>query len=254
MPRYAFVLQYNGSNYAGWQKQHQQATVQGEIERAFEILFNLHIPIVAAGRTDAGVHARQMVFHAEIDQVISDAKKVLKSLRGLTPKDILVQQIYLVKDDFHARFDALSRQYSYTFTDRLDLFKNQFEWVIRSGLPHRQAMLESPVLFEGIHDFASFSKQNPDLLNSNCEVFRCVIYEYSPAVYTLEIEANRFLHSMVRCITGVLVQIGQGKCTAEMIRERLSVPDFKSPRFLAPPHALFLDKVNYDTSTWTEIS
>ena len=253
MPRYAFVVQYNGSTFSGWQKQPGQLTVQGQIEYALDTLFRLSIPIVGAGRTDTGVHARNMVFHADIPQELSDIKAFLKSMRGLAGYAINIRQVYRVPDTFHARFDAISRRYVYTITDAFDVFTNQFEWVIASGLPYKDQMFKAAGLFNGSNDFASFSKLNPDLLNSMCHVMRSEIAEHQEGRLTYTIEANRFLHSMVRSLVATLVQVGKGQLSIESISKKLDYPEQGNPGLLAPAHALFLDEVIYNRTGWIEL-
>lgn len=253
MPRYAFEVQYDGSAYSGWQKQSRQVTVQGEIEKALTTIFTASIVILGSGRTDSGVHARQQVFHADIDSKIDAPHKLMKSLRGVLPADILITSIYLVPDTFHARFDALHRGYSYIFTEKFNVFENRYRYVVPGGLPAKSAMFDAAGVFVGKHDFASFSKYNPDVLHSGCEVYKSTLNEIEEGVFEFSISANRFLHSMVRCLAGSIVQIGQEKYSMEEVLDRLNHPNINRPRFLAPPNALFLQEVHYDKSLWQKL-
>ncbi|MCH8525523.1 MAG: tRNA pseudouridine(38-40) synthase TruA [Balneolales bacterium] len=254
MPRYAFVLQYDGSMFSGWQKQPGHSTIQADIEQAFSIISGSEISVVGSGRTDAGVHAHAMVFHADLHFDILNPQKFLKSINALTSRDILFQEIYHVDSNFHARFDAGSRRYEYHFTTRPDVFNSKYKWVLRAELTHLDSMREAGKLMEGTHDFASFCKNNPDVNNTKCNVFESKLTAHDEYNYIYTVEANRFLHSMVRCLVGSIVQVGQGKLYLGDLLQRLNQPNILNPKYLAPAHALFLNRVNYDTATWKLLS
>lgn len=245
--RYCIELSYDGSAYHGWQKQSGQVTIQGHIEKALSVLFRQEVSVMGSGRTDAGVHATQQFAHFDLpteDGQVIDRFKVLHSLRGLIPHDILISDIKSVSPDFHARFDAKSRQYRYRLATVNNVFEDRYNWVVDRSVDI-QKISANANLFLGEHDFSSFCKQNPDVLNNRCTVFDSRIEILSDTRFDYVIHANRFLHHMVRSIVGCLVDTGTGKCTGSDLLSMISTPDRKYFQVKAPSNALFLEKVVY---------
>ena len=169
--RYFIYLGYNGKNFSGWQVQPNGMTVQQCLEEALATLLRQPVPVVGAGRTDAGVHARLMVAHFDWGEPVADLSFLAEKLNRLLPKDIAVYRIVPVRPEAHARFDATSRTYKYYITTRKDPFN--YDLVYRmSGQLDFEAMNEAcKVLFDYI-DFTSFSKLHTDVKTNNCRIYK----------------------------------------------------------------------------------
>ncbi len=243
--RYRIDLSYDGSRYCGWQKQPKDITIQGELEKALSILFRSEIEIMGSGRTDTGVHAEHQVAHFDAPANENfETSRFLHSLRGLLNHDILVTQIKPVMPEFHARFDAESRQYRYQVSSEFNVFRERYTWVV-NDMDQVHKMIDTAALFIGEHDFTSFCKQNPDVNHNRCLVYESAVHQFSENEWHYRIRANRFLHHMVRSIVSALVLVGRGKANPAEIQSWLSNPDKSNFSVKAPAHALFLEKVLY---------
>jgi tRNA pseudouridine38-40 synthase len=250
MPRIKLTIEYEGTRYKGWQQQKNGTTIQGELERAFEIIFKEQIKIIASGRTDSGVHAHNQIAHCDIpvfDENLPGVKlelqKIKRSVNGIIQKDIVVKNIELCQPDFHARFDAKSRIYKYYITQTAIAVNRQFSWLINVPLNFTLMQKAARDLIH-ITDFESFCK-----VGSNNKTFTCTIHEskffYSSNLWVYEIEANRFLYGMVRAIVGTLVLLGQGKITYKQYQELINSKSKNVVNYLAPATGLFLEEIKY---------
>lgn len=243
--RYVIEVAYDGSNYHGWQKQSDDRTIQGEIEKALSIIFRENVEIMGSGRTDAGVHAEQQYAHFDLPASVKvDSHATLHSLRGIVPHDILVKSIKAVNPDFHARFDAKSRQYRYQIGLKNDVFTDRYTWIVRNNL-NIELMQNAVALLTGELDFAAFSKFNPDVLNTRCKIDFCKLEIVSGERLFFYVKANRFLHHMVRQLAGTLVEIGRERISIEEFRDMFESPGHGRYTVSAPAHALFLEIVEY---------
>ncbi|WP_080905348.1 tRNA pseudouridine(38-40) synthase TruA [Parabacteroides sp. Marseille-P3160] len=250
MNRYFIYLGYNGANYCGWQIQPNGITVQQCVEEALATLLRRPVPIVGAGRTDAGVHARLMVAHFDSEAEIGDLSFLMKKLNRLLPKDIAVYRIRQVLPDAHARFDATSRTYSYYLTDRKDPFNYPFVWNLHGALDMEAMNCACRVLPE-YTDFTSFSKLHTDVKTNNCRIDRAE-WTREGELWTFTIRADRFLRNMVRAIVGTLVDVGRGKMTVEDFRKVIECKDRGKAGSSAPGHALFLTGITYPEHLFKE--
>lgn len=243
MKRYFIYLGYNGKPFCGWQIQPNGITVQQCVEEALATLLRQPIPIVGAGRTDAGVHARMMAAHFDWPEEIADLAFLTEKLNRILPKDIAVYRIVPVRPDAHARFDALSRTYKYYVTHRKDPFN--YEWVYKiPGKLDFGAMNDAcQVLFDYI-DFTSFSKLHTDVKTNNCRIYRAG-WEQEGDVWVFTIQADRFLRNMVRAIVGTLIEVGRGKLSTDGFRKVIEAKDRGRAGTSAPGHALYLADVAY---------
>lgn len=243
MKRYFIYLGYNGKNFSGWQVQPNGVTVQQCLEEALATLLRRPVPVVGAGRTDAGVHARLMVAHFDWDEPLEDPAFLAEKLNRLLPKDIAVYRIVPVKPEAHARFDATSRTYKYYVTTRKDPFN--YEQVYRlSGKLDFDAMNEAcKVLFDYI-DFTSFSKLHTDVKTNNCRIYQAG-WKQEGDVWVFTVQADRFLRNMVRAIVGTLLEVGRGKLTIDGFRKVIEAKDRCKAGVSVPGHALFLVDVSY---------
>lgn len=239
--RYFIELSYRGTNYHGWQKQPNDNTIQEEINKALTQILQIQIEVVGAGRTDAGVHAKQMFAHFDKEDDI-DVKEIKFRLNSILPNDILIIEIFKVKDNIHSRFDALSRTYKYYIESSKNVF-NQDVYVFRKKLDII-AMNEASNYLLGQQDFTSFSKLHTQTYSNFCNITYAQ-WEYSDNKLIFTIRANRFLRNMVRAIVGTLLEIGLGKFKPVKIKDIISFKNRCQAGSSAPANALFLTNIEY---------
>ncbi len=240
--RYFFEISYNGSNYSGWQSQHNATGIQTVVENCLRKMLREDIEIVASGRTDAGVHCAQQFFHVDVQQEMND-RDLLHNLNSFLPKDIAVHAVLPVINEANARYDAFERSYLYKIVRRKNVFAPGFAWYFFKPL-NIANMNEAAALLVGRHDFRCFSKVHTDVVNFVCSVKEAVWKEDGDNL-TFHITANRFLRGMVRAIVGTLVDVGQGRTSLEKFREILISGDRKVAGANAPPEGLYLVRVRY---------
>ncbi|HKJ30331.1 MAG TPA: tRNA pseudouridine(38-40) synthase TruA [Balneolales bacterium] len=243
MSRYQLFIEYDGTHYAGWQTQPDEPTIQDAIEAALAQILRKEISIVGAGRTDSGVHAEGQVAHFDFEEPI-DKKKLLKSLWGVLPRDIAVWDMKEVDGTFHARFDGTARQYRYQIIMRPSPLHRPLSWE-RYFEFDISSMIECAKHVNGVHDFESFCKHNPDVNHTRCEVTHSEISFKNDLMIVYRIKANRFLHHMVRSLVGTMVEVGLGKRSTESFKTLVLQPDRTSVGVTAPAQGLILEKVFY---------
>lgn len=243
MARYFIVLDYNGTNFCGWQRQPGQDSVQERVETALSTLLGTPTEITGAGRTDAGVHARNYVAHFdnEADNLHTDANLLYK-LNCILPYEINIQRIARVSDTAHARFDAVKRTYRYYLTTSKDVFNHPF--LHRVQALDIEKMNEAAALMKNYTDFTSFSKLHTDVKTNNCTIFDANWVADGDRI-TFTISANRFLRNMVRAIVGTLIEIGRGKMTVEDFCKIIEAQDRGKAGSSAAANALFLEEIEY---------
>lgn len=234
-------LAYNGANYCGWQIQPNGLSVQEVIEKSLSTLLRMPITIVGAGRTDAGVHAREMAAHFEAE--VQDVTLLTNKLNRILPKDIVVYKIVRVKEDAHARFDATSRLYRYYLTTQKDPFMYPYKYKVHGSIDIEMMNKCSRILFEYI-DFTSFSKLHTDVKTNDCKIIHAQ-WEQQGEDYVFTIQANRFLRNMVRAVVGTLLEAGRGKLDEAGMRRVIEAKDRAVAGLSVPAHALFLEEIEY---------
>jgi len=240
--RYFLWIAYNGSGYHGWQIQPNGLTVQEEIEDALTILFGEPIEIVGAGRTDTGVHARQMVAHVDLSSV-DNIQLLIKQLNGILSPAIAIHQIQPVYQDAHARFDAISRTYEYWIVTHKNPFFAQTTAAIYAPLDFNAMNRAASILLE-YKDFTSFSKLHSDVKTNDCDIQEAY-WEQREERWVFTITANRFLRNMVRAIVGTLIQVGRGKLTENDFRNIIESKDRSKAGASVNPNGLYLVQVRY---------
>jgi tRNA pseudouridine38-40 synthase len=241
--RYFIYLNYNGKNYCGWQVQPNGPTVQQAIEDALTTWFRRKVPVVGAGRTDTGVHARLMVAHFDQPEPPVNLSFLVEKLNRLLPKDIAIEKIIPVRQDAHARFDARSRTYHYYVSTKKDPFNSEFVCRLH-GDPDFSAMNEACRLLYQYTDFTSFSKLHTDVKTNNCRITQAGWTEEGE-IWQFTITADRFLRNMVRAIVGTLLEVGRGKLNTEGFKTIIEARDRGKAGTSAPAHALFLADISY---------
>jgi tRNA pseudouridine38-40 synthase len=209
MARYFMELAYNGSHFCGWQIQPNGISVQGLVVEALSTILRVKTSVTGAGRTDAGVHARYMVAHFDVQQPLQSPTDLARHLSRFLPTEIEVFSVIPVADNAHSRFDAIARRYEYHVT----IGKNPFTRGLATRLnyiPDFEAMNKAAELLVGYHDFTSFSKLHGNAKTNFCDVTRAY-WEQRGDRWVFTIEANRFLRNMVRAVVGTLLEVGRGK-------------------------------------------
>lgn len=247
MPRIALGLEYDGSSFSGWQAQTDALGVQTVVERALSVVANHPVAIVAAGRTDAGVHASMQVVHFDTPSIRTERNWMLGGTANL-PTSVSFLWTREVLDSFHARFSAQARSYRYFILNRAPrpaLGWQRTSWV-RDPLDERR-MQEGASLLIGQHDFTSFRAAECQARSPVRHVYDIRI-ERRGDIVELAIVANAFLHHMVRNIAGVLIAVGRGVRGVEWVSEVLDARDRKRGGVTAPAGGLYLAGVRYPTA------
>lgn len=239
--RFFIELSYKGTNYHGWQMQPNANSVQAEINKALSTLLNTKIEVTGAGRTDTGVHAKQMFSHFDYHQGF-DGLELVSKLNGFLPKDIAIHNINAVADDANCRFDALSRTYQYHIIQQKNPFSEN-AYLLHKNLDIDAMNLACSHLL-GKKDFTSFSKVNTQTFTNNCNVM-LANWEQTEGELIFTIKADRFLRNMVRAIVGTLLSVGEGKIKPEQVKEIIAKKDRGEAVTSVPAHALFLSSIEY---------
>ena len=246
--RYFIEISYLGTNYHGWQSQPNAITIQEITENCLSKILNDPVKLVAAGRTDAGVHANQMYAHFDSHITINDKKSFEHKVNSFLPNDIVVKKSILVHDNAHARFDALFREYEY----HISLTKNPFEidksYFFKKSLDIKKMNKCCDIMLQHTN-FKSFSKSKTDVKTYDCKIYEAK-WMLNKNSLIFKIKADRFLRNMVRAIVGTLIEIGLGKITEKEFKLIIEKKDRQLAGFSVPAHALFLKKIDYD---WDKI-
>lgn len=239
--RYFFLVEYNGANYGGWQRQTNATSIQETLERAFTIALRKPIVVHGAGRTDAGVHARAMGAHIDCDTP-PDARRLVLSVNALLPRDIAISDFRPVSGAFDARFSARRRWYGYYMVTRKEPLRAGQAWMLFYELDWSKMRDEMEAL-RGRHDFSAFCASGSNAVSKECTVEQ-VTLQTKGALIKFTIAADRFIYTMVRSIVGTLVDIGRGKIT-EPLATILASKNRRRAGETAPACGLFLERVEY---------
>ena len=244
--RYFLRFAYDGTAFHGSQRQPNGVTVQETMEQALALIFREEVQLTFAGRTDAGVHAREMYAHFDIgdEAMKKERERLVFRLNGILPDSIAIFDIYPVKENAHARFDAVRRTYEYHIIDHKDPFLCKQATRIRPGLDFA-AMNESAKLLIGKQDFASFCRTNTDVKTTICDLKQAEWKELDNGHAVFTISADRFLRNMVRAVVGTLFEIGRGKMTKEQFAEVITQHNRCAAGDSAPAEGLFLTHIEY---------
>jgi tRNA pseudouridine38-40 synthase len=251
------VLHYDGAGFAGWQRQPETRTVQGVLEAALTRLCNRETQARGAGRTDAGVHARGQA----VGTVVPDAwtaQRLRRALNAILPNDVWVAAAHEMRAGFHARYDAIARRYSYRIgTDEASRspFRRRYEWCLEDRLDGT-VLREAADAIRGEHCFRAYAVQGtaPESDDHRCDVTAahwCDAADRSAIVF--EIEANRFLHHMVRFLVGTMVDAARGRRHPGDVARLLSASDNSETSAPAPAHALVLERVTYPADLYASV-
>lgn len=250
--RYFIHLAYNGANYCGWQTQPGLPTVQLTLEQALSTLLRSHIAIVGCGRTDTGVHASD--FYAHFDYLPDtdqhppiDPQQLTFKLNSFLPPDIAIFDIFPVKSNAHARFDATARTYQYHVSDR----RLPFSQGLYSRIyfqPDIDLMNRAAQILMEYDDFTSFAKLHTQVKTNICHLTQAH-WDTLDGQWVFTIRSNRFLRNMVRSVTGTLLDVGRGKLSLDGLRQIIERKDRCAAGVSMPPQGLFLTRVEYPFDT-----
>ena len=244
MNNYKVTIQYDGTNYAGWQIQLNSMTVQQKIVDAVEVVIRERVNLIGSGRTDTGVHALGQVANFRTEQEL-DLYKFRYQLNSILPADISITQIEKADENFHARFDAKSRSYIYLFTHSKSPFyfkySHYFPQLNKMDLSELNKISNALI---GEHDFTSFSRKNPDIDNKSCDISE-IRWRRGKELSTFYITANRFMHGMVRTIIGTLLYTAGQKLDEKYLIEILNQRNREEADESVPAKGLYLFKVRY---------
>lgn len=236
------LIEYEGTAYAGWQRQENAVTIQGEIELALKQLTQQSIGILGAGRTDAGVHARGQVANFKSDTLLG-LSELKKGLNALLPDDIVILDAEEADAEFHARYSAKERAYSYLIIRSPSALLRHTSWYVKYDL-QLDVMRWAAASLIGEHDFQSFCRTQSDVDHHRC-IVTAASWRDDGCFLRFEIRANRFLHGMVRALVGSMVDVGRGYTPVETFVAIMKKKDRSEAGMAAPARGLVLESVEY---------
>ena len=243
--RYFITLSYDGTRYHGWQIQPNGLSVQEKLQWALStILRQEDILVTGAGRTDAGVHARMMVAHVDVERMDFELSDFVYKLNRLLPQDIAIQKIEPVSDEMHARFSATSRTYHYYIHTVKDPFRRAYSCELHYPLDFK-LMNEAAAILMEYEDFGAFCKAHADVKTTICHITAARWNQTSPVSWYFEITANRFLRNMVRAVVGTLIDVGRGRLSLDDFRKVIEGKRRTEAGESMPANALFLEDIKY---------
>lgn len=245
--RYFIEIAYKGTDFHGWQKQPNAVGVQDKIQQALKKIFREEIEIIGAGRTDSGVHAKQLFAHFDTDNII-DEKSIAYRINSIIPQTITIKSIFEVPDTIHARFDATFRSYEYHIHLAHNPFLLDTTWQIHNRKFDIHKMNKAADILLKHTNFKSFSKSKTDVKTYDCTISKAEwINKENQLVF--HITANRFLRNMVRAIVGTLLKVGEGKITIADFEKIILSQDRSNAGLSVPAQGLFLSEVGYSIET-----
>jgi tRNA pseudouridine38-40 synthase len=248
--RFKLYIEYDGTRYSGWQKQENAKTIQGTvIQSAKEIFGNDFLDFQGSGRTDSGVHALCQVAHLDAKTVLAPEIIGMK-LNDSMPSDINIIEVKKANQNFHARHNAKSRSYLYQISKRRTAFGKKYVWWIKDKLDFKK-MESATKQFVGMHDFSSFSDDEPEEKSTKVLIDNIQMKEECDLIL-IRIVGSHFIWKMVRRIVGVLVEVGRGNKTENDILNYLNKKSTEPAKYTAPPSGLFLENVLYEGEKLSE--
>ena len=242
--RFFITLSYDGTRYHGWQVQPNGPSVQEKLQWALSTILRQDIFVTGAGRTDAGVHARMMVAHFDVETMVYELQDLTYKLNRLLPQDIAIQMMEPVSDEMHARFSATSRTYHYYIHTVKDPFLRAYSCELHYPLDF-QLMNEAAAILMTYEDFGAFCKAHADVKTTLCHITAAQWHQTSPSSWYFEITANRFLRNMVRAVVGTLIDVGRGRLSLSDFRKVIEGKRRTEAGESMPANALFLEEVKY---------
>ena len=240
---FKITIEYDGTSYCGWQIQKNETTVQGVLKKSLEnIVKKESVNIIGSGRTDSGVHALGQVFNVKLETTMTQIQ-IVKAMNSTLPKDIRVISCEIVEDKFNARFSALNREYVYKIKKSSSAFDYNhywnypYEYEIKILKECAQAVLKQK-------NFYNFCRPSPDIENYNCTIYHSD-WMIDNDILSYRVNANRFLHHMVRMLVGTMLEVSRGKILTNDFLDLFETNTNKKRVLTAPSKGLYLLKVNY---------
>ncbi len=250
--RYFIELAYDGTNYHGWQVQDNAISVQEVLNKALATILRESVETTGCGRTDTGVHARQLYAHFDLELMVGSEQSMdhglwamdkIRSLNAILPHDIAIKRIIPVNVDAHARFDAVLRSYEYHVHFEKDPFKINHSWELRDKPNINLMNMAAKIIMEHT-DFSCFSKSNTQVLTNNCKISRAE-WVCNEGAMVFHISADRFLRNMVRAIVGTLMLVGKKEIEPEDVRAIIESKNRSNAGVSVPACGLYLTEVKY---------
>ena len=239
-------IEYDGTDYCGWQIQLNKKTIQGELTKAIKKATGNEYTPIGAGRTDTGVHSTGQIAHFQFDenQLKLPKNKIILAINQKLPKNIRVKKLWITDLEFHSRYDAVMREYRYRFSRRPSVFHQRFT----TFFPYKMdldLLFKSAEIFIGKHNFYSFSKSNSSNENYICDVKKCIWQQTDEFGFELSVIADRYVYGMVRAIVGAMIDIARNKRKFEDIVNTLQSQNRTLASPFAPPVGLDLFRIYY---------
>lgn len=242
--RYFLEISYNGEAYHGWQIQPNVVSVQEVVQEKLSIMLRQSIEVVGAGRTDAGVHAKQMFLHFDSDRELENLPEIAYRLNSFFPNDIVSHRLIRVPDDAHARYDALYREYHYHIVLGKNPFAKGLAMSVRTKKLDVEAMRLASKKLLSHTNYKCFSRSKTNVYTYECTIMKADWIEENGHL-RFEVTANRFLRNMVRAMVGTLLDVGRGKCSQEEFEKILHSNNRCEAGTSAPPYGLYLKRIIY---------
>ncbi len=242
-----YLVEYDGTNYHGWQRQKNAITIQQVMEEAIHKLTQEDVNIIASGRTDSGVHARGQVINFKLNNNL-EIEKLFLGTNSYLPDDIRIKNVDEVPERFHSRFDAKKRTYHYYLMLGRTAIYRDFCWQFFQSLDLKKLELLAPIVI-GQHDFSAFSKKIEEMENYKCAVYESEWFR-DKDFWIYRIVANRFLHGMVRTLVGTMVDVARGRFTVQEFNDIFTSGNRNKAGGAAPAKGLFLEQVMYNESNF----
>lgn len=236
------LIEYDGTNFVGWQSQATGRTVQDEINKVLDQILQEPINLIGSGRTDSGVHARGQVASFRTNSHMG-VGSMQSGLNGILPEDIFIHAVEEVAEGFNARYDARERVYRYFISMKPTAIGRHYQWFVKYDL-NLVSMNAVAAQIIGDNDFEAFCKNDPEARHFRCTV-AASFWKETPSTYIYEVRANRFLHGMVRALVGTMVDVGRGFIPVTAFRDIMASKDRRKAGMAAPPQGLFLEEVIY---------
>ena len=242
--KYKLTIQYDGSNFHGWQVQKNVRTIQGDIENALSVIFpNEKISLVGSSRTDTGVHALAQIAHVNLPMRLNSGE-LCNALNSNLNNDVRVVSVKEKIDDFHARYSAISREYEYRYVKNFSpitrKYATELKWEINPNL-----LTQCANFLIGQHDFSCFCKSTAEVDNKICVIYEAK-WEEQKKGFIFRIRSNRFLQHMVRYLVGTMVEVSRGRYKLKDFNDLIKCNKTDAIVVRAPAQGLFLKQVNYD--------
>ena len=239
--RYRLDLSYDGTDYHGWQIQPNEISVQAVIQQKLSQICNQPMEIWGCGRTDSGVHASEFTAHFELEGALPNL--IVNKLNSMLPSDIVITNCEAVQDNFHARFDAILREYHYHIETKRNPFTDRYSWLFGTELD-LDILNKTAKTLIGTHDFRAFCKGLPPADNYRCQIFDAEWFTKDSQI-VFRISANRFLRNMVRALVGTSILVGTNKLTIEEFKQIIATGTRADAGNSVPAKGLTLTKVVY---------